>query len=179
MELHPDERVIYEGHPSWRSTFALYVRGVVTSLIAAAVAALVTRISDGRIDVAITVLVFLVVFGGFILFGFVRRLYTVYSITNQRLRIQRGIVARDVQQTRIDRVQNVNTEQSVVERMLRVGTVDFDTAGTTDADFRFEGVNNPDEVVAAVDRAQREAGIAFQGLGAPTAPQGPPVPPVA
>jgi uncharacterized membrane protein YdbT with pleckstrin-like domain len=62
-----------------------------------------------------------------------------------------------VQQTRIDRVQNVNTEQSIMDRILRVGNVDFDTAGTDDSDFHFVGIAGPDRVVAAVDIAQREA----------------------
>jgi hypothetical protein len=54
-------------------------------------------------------------------------------------------------------VQNINTEQRLRDRMLRVGTVDFDTAGTDDGDFRFVGIANPGGVVAAVDVAQREA----------------------
>jgi uncharacterized membrane protein YdbT with pleckstrin-like domain len=54
-------------------------------------------------------------------------------------------------------VQNVNTNQSLRERVLRVGTVDFDTAGTDDSEFRFVGISEPAHVVAAVDRAQREA----------------------
>jgi uncharacterized membrane protein YdbT with pleckstrin-like domain len=62
-----------------------------------------------------------------------------------------------VQQTDIDRVQNVNTSQSVFERVLQVGTVDFDTAGTGDSDFEFAGVENPEEVVVAVDRAHKAA----------------------
>jgi uncharacterized membrane protein YdbT with pleckstrin-like domain len=56
--------------------------------------------------------------------------------------------------TRIDRVQNVNTEQTLRERLLRVGTVDFDTAGSDDSEFRFVGISEPATVVAAVDRAQ-------------------------
>jgi uncharacterized membrane protein YdbT with pleckstrin-like domain len=78
-------------------------------------------------------------------------------VSNQRLYIRRGILSKRVQQTRIDRVQNVNTDQSLMERILRVGTVDFDTAGTDDSDFTFVGLSNPSRVVAAVDRAQREA----------------------
>jgi uncharacterized membrane protein YdbT with pleckstrin-like domain len=56
----------------------------------------------------------------------------------------------------LDRVQNVNTDQSLSQRLLRVGTVDFDTAGTDDSEFVFRGIANPDAVVAAVDRAQRD-----------------------
>ena len=36
MELHPGEHVIYEGHPSWRSTFGFYFMGVV--IVAAVIA---------------------------------------------------------------------------------------------------------------------------------------------
>jgi uncharacterized membrane protein YdbT with pleckstrin-like domain len=98
-----------------------------------------------------------------VLVGFIRRISTVYTITNQRLRIKRGILSKRIQQTRIDRVQNVNTDQSVVDRMLRVGTVDFDTAGTDDSDFTFAGVSNPSRVVEAVDRAQHAARAAAAG----------------
>jgi len=97
-----------------------------------------------------------------VLGGLVKRIATIYTITNQRLRIKRGILSKKVQQTRIDRVQNVNTDQSVIERLLRVGTVDFDTAGTDDSDFTFSGVSSPSRVVEAVDRAQHEATAAEQ-----------------
>jgi uncharacterized membrane protein YdbT with pleckstrin-like domain len=96
--------------------------------------------------------------------GFIKRMATVYTITNQRLRIKRGILAKRVQQTRIDRVQNVNTDQSVIQRVLRVGTVDFDTAGTDDSDFTFDGVSSPSRVVEAVDRAQHAAAGAERQL---------------
>ena len=160
MDLHPDEQVIYQGHPSWRSTVALYGRGLLAAIGAGALAAVVTLVADDGVDWMWVVLVAAVVMGAAVLIGFVRRLFTVYTITTQRLRIQHGIIARKVQQTRIERVQNVNTDQGVLERILQVGSVDFDTAGTTDSSFRFEGVDDPDEVVAAVDRAQRAASAA-------------------
>ena len=52
----------------------------------------------------------------------------------------------------------------LLDRILRVGTVDFDTAGTDDSDFTFRGIANPDEVVSAVDRAQRVAAEAEDRL---------------
>jgi uncharacterized membrane protein YdbT with pleckstrin-like domain len=90
-----------------------------------------------------------------ILVGLIRRMATRYVISTERLNIRTGILSKHVQQTNIDRVQNVNTEQTFVDRILRVGAVDFDTAGTDDSDFTFRGVANPGGIVAAVDRAQR------------------------
>ena len=42
-------------------------------------------------------------------------------------------------------------------RIMQDGTADFDTAASDDSEFRFVGVANPEEVVRAVDRAQRAA----------------------
>ncbi len=82
-------------------------------------------------------------------------MFTRFTITSDRLTIERGILSKHVQQTRIDRVQNVNTRQSAIDRLFRVGSVDFDTAGTDGSDFTFDGVNDPATVVTAVDHAQR------------------------
>lgn len=150
MDLHPGEEVVYEGHPSWRSTIAFYLKGL---LIAVVVGVIVWFAASHAAGVIVAVVIFAIV----VLVGFVRRFFIVYTITNQRLRIQRGIIARRVQQTQIERVQNVNTNQGVIQRILQVGTVDFDTAGSGDSDFSFVGVNNPEDVVAAVDRAHAAA----------------------
>ena len=153
MDLHPGERIVFEGRPIWRSIISFYITGFIGSVVIGVVVALITSTTTG-------VLVFLALFALDILVGFIRRVSTKYTITTQRLRIERGILAKHVQQTRIERVQNVNTNQTVVSRILRVGTVDFDTAGTDDSEFRFVGISSPSQVAAAVDRAQREAALA-------------------
>jgi len=94
--------------------------------------------------------------------GFVKRMATRYVITSERLHIRRGVLTKRTQETRIKRVQNVNTDQRFFERVLQIGTVDFDTAGTDDSEFRFVGVGNPEEVTRAVDRAQRQSASAQQ-----------------
>jgi uncharacterized membrane protein YdbT with pleckstrin-like domain len=153
MDLHPGEQIVFSGRPVWRSILSFYITGLIGSIVIGVLVALIFSTGAG-------VLAFLVLFALDVLVGFVRRVSTKYTITNQRLRIQRGILAKHIQQTRIERVQNVNTNQTFVSRILRVGTVDFDTAGTDDSDFTFIGVGNPHEVVEAVDRAQREASAA-------------------
>ncbi len=158
LELHPGEQVIYDGRPSWRSVMALYLQGIVGGLLVGAILWLAAGPFWG-------IVAFLVCVGIAVLVGFIRRVFVRFTITDQRLRIQRGIISRRVQQTRIDRVQNVNTRQRPIDRMLKVGAVDFDTAGTDDSDFTFDGVNDPTGVAAAVDRAQRLAAEARPGGG--------------
>lgn len=147
-DLNAGEEIIYEGHPSWRSILGYYLKGLVGALIVGAIG----YVLDG---IGLAIGLFLLIEALVLAAGFIKRFATVYTITTQRLRIKHGIIARHVQQTDIERVQNVNTNQSVLERMLQVGTVDFDTAGTGDSDFKFAGVEDPEEVVAAVDRAQK------------------------
>lgn len=149
MDLHQGESVVFEGHPSWRGVLAFYIKGTLAALIVATFLWFVWS------EVG-SVLVFGVIFGVTVLAGFIMRMATVYTITNERLSIRRGILSKNVQQTSIDRVQNVNTAQSPVDRLLQVGKVDFDTAGTDDSSFTFEGVADPNEIVAAVDYAKRE-----------------------
>ena len=149
MDLAQGEHQLFSGHPSWRSTIGFYLKGLLVTTVAVLIAVLAA-------DTGAAVLAGIILFGVVLVVGFVRRVATTYTITNHRLHIRRGIIARRTQEARLERVQNVNTEQGVLERILQVGTVDFDTAGTTDSDFSFRGVSQPEKVVAAVDRAQRE-----------------------
>ena len=119
---------------------SFYIGGVAGALVIAVVVGLVASTFAGVLTAI--VLIALVVVA-----GLVKRTATDYMVTNQRLYIRRGILSKREQQTRIDRVQNVNTEQRFRDRLLRVGTVDFDTAGTDDAEFRFVGISDPAEVV--------------------------------
>ena len=150
MDLAPGESIIFKGHPSWRSIMGFYIKGVLLAAVLGAIAWFALSEGPG-VGIAVGVVAVLIVV------GLVKRIATTYVISNQRLHIRRGIIARRTQETRLDRVQNVNTSQSVLERVLQVGTVNFDTAGTEDSDFSFVGVADPGDVVKAVDQAQRES----------------------
>jgi uncharacterized membrane protein YdbT with pleckstrin-like domain len=150
MDLHPGEEIVFEGHPSWRGLLSFYVAAVGGAVVAGLLVALVIGVGAGVVAGVALVAAVLVV-------GFVKRMATRYLVTTRRLSIRRGVLAKRAQQTRIDRVQNVNTQQTVIDRIVHVGTVDFDTAGTDDSQFRLVGIASPDLVVAAVDRARRDA----------------------
>jgi len=150
MDLHAGETIIFEGRPSWRSILGFYVVGLIAAAVVGALVLLATDTGPAAGAAAAIMAVTLIV-------GFLKRVSASYRITSERLHIRRGLLSRKVQQTNLERVQNVNTSQSFFERILQVGTVDFDTAGTDDSEFSFAGVANPEEVVAAVDGAQRAA----------------------
>jgi uncharacterized membrane protein YdbT with pleckstrin-like domain len=155
MDLEDGEKVIFEGHPSWRSILGFYLKGLLLVILAGAIAAGVTKAADDEIKggwvaaAAIVVLVLVLVI------GWLKRLATTYTITSVRLVIRHGILSRNEQHSRVDRIQNVTTNQSVLQRMLRVGTVEFDTAAGEDDELKFAGVSEPHDVVEAVREAQR------------------------
>jgi uncharacterized membrane protein YdbT with pleckstrin-like domain len=156
MDLHPGEEVVFEGHPSWRALLAFYIGGLAGAAVIGLIVALIaTTVTGVLVGAALAALV--------LLYGFVKRMSITYMVSTQRLYIRRGILSKREQQTRVDRVQNVNTDQSLRERLLRVGTVDFDTAGTDDSEFRFVGISSPGKVVIAVDKAQRDAAALDHG----------------
>jgi uncharacterized membrane protein YdbT with pleckstrin-like domain len=166
LNLAAGERVIFEGHPSWRAILSFYMKGLLVAAAAGIAVDLATRIG-GDLKEGLVFVVVLVVLGLTVLIGFIKRVATTYTITDRRLNIKRGIVSREVQETRLERVQNVNYNQSLFQRIFQVGDVDFDTAGSGDYDFSFDGVADPEEVVEKVDEAMRLRNAGSHGLGEP------------
>ncbi len=162
-KLHAGEQILYEGHPSWRSILDFYLKGIVATAVIALIVAIITGMGDGGADSGLVTIIALVGVALTILIGFIRRVATSYTITNRRLHIKRGIVSRTIQETRLERVQNVNYTQSVIQRILQIGNVDFDTAAGDDYNFVFDGVADPADVVHMVDKATRRGGS--EGLG--------------
>jgi uncharacterized membrane protein YdbT with pleckstrin-like domain len=153
VDLEPGEEVFFHGHPSWRSMLAFYVRGLLVAIVAGVIAGIVTRVANGNVEVGWVAPAVLVVFVIVLAWGLIRRLATTYTITNRRLTIHRGLLAREMHETRLERVQNVTTRQRVLERLLRVGAVDFDTAGEAGYDFAFRGVADPRGIARTVNSA--------------------------
>lgn len=152
-----------------------YLKGLLASVVVGSSAGILTAILYGHVQAGWIVVVVLVVFVALIAIGQLRRIQTTYSITDQRLTIETGLLSRDMHQTRLERVQNVNVSQSLFERLLGFGTVDFDTAAEADFAFSFRGVGAPRTIVATVDRALHELrGARGQGPGTP-GPAGPDV----
>lgn len=150
MDLAGGETLLFEGHPSWRSILGFYLKGALIAVIAGAIAYFATGTT-----VAWGVVALLGVLALVVLAGLLKRVDTTYRVSDQRLWIRRGLLSRAVQETRLTRVQNVNTRQSFFERLLQVGTVDFDTAAGDDYDFSFRGVADPEEIARRVDEAIR------------------------
>jgi uncharacterized membrane protein YdbT with pleckstrin-like domain len=166
FKLGPGEQVVFEGHPSWRAILDYYFKGILLTAVLAALVWLWGKTIGDGVNGGLVVGVLIVGAAITVLSGFLKRVSTNYTITNKRLHIKHGIVSRDVQETRLNRVQDVNYSQSVLQRILQIGHVDFDTAASDGpTDFVFAGVANPGEIVEAVHQATRpsdESGLGEQ-----------------
>lgn len=163
-KLGPGERVLFEGHPSWRSILDFYLKGFALTALICLLVALATGVIGEETNRGLVILLAVAGVGLTVLVGFIKRIATSYTITNRRLHIKKGIVSRTIQETRLERVQNVNYKQGVIQRVLRIGDVDFDTAAGDDYNFIFSGVGDPGQVVRKVDEATRSL-AAHGGLG--------------
>ena len=150
VDLQQGEKVIYEGHPSWRAILGFYLAGIA---IGVGIGFIVEarrqhrprhrrRRGDHRASPSSP--------------GWSSGSRPTYTITDRRLNIKRGIIARKVQETRLGRVQNVNFQQGVYERVMQIGNVEFTTAGTEESNFVFAGRRrSPRRSSQQVDTATR------------------------
>jgi uncharacterized membrane protein YdbT with pleckstrin-like domain len=163
VDPEPGEELFFHGHPSWLSMLGFHVKGLLVAILVGAAVGLLTAIAAGHVEAVPVAAAVAVAFAAVVLIGLLRRMRTTYTITDRRLTIEIGLLARELHQTRLERVQNVASRQTVSERVLRVGMVDFDTAGEAGFDFSFRGVAHPHQIVRTVDRAlhelQRTSGV--------------------
>lgn len=168
MDLLPGERVLFEGHPSWRSQLAFFLLWVPLALAPVVVAVALDANGAGTgLPVWQWFLVSAVLVVIVVAVDAIRRYAVYYAVTTQRLRVRTGILSRAEQTTRFDRIQNVDVRQSLMDRLLSVGTVDFDTAGAGERDdhFMFRGIADPHGLVRIVaENSDLSAGRSIAGL---------------
>jgi len=72
--------------------------------------------------------------------------YTKYILTNQRLRIETGIVSRDIEEIELYRIQDTAVEQDIIDRTLKIGTITILSSDERSPTLRLPKIANPREV---------------------------------
>jgi uncharacterized membrane protein YdbT with pleckstrin-like domain len=167
MQMLGDETMIWEGRPTWRAMLSFHIKWIGLTLILFALLIGVDSIGVG-VPTALIGAVLLVGVGLTIVSGWIMRFFTQYTITTKRLHIRRGVLSKTESSTNVDRIQNITVTQSPVDRIMKVGTIDFDTAGEASSDrFSFVGVDNPQNLREEIMQARDEekTGSRFDGQG--------------
>jgi uncharacterized membrane protein YdbT with pleckstrin-like domain len=154
MEMMGDERMIWEGRPTWRAMLSFHIKWIGLTLILFALLIGVDSVGIG-VPTSVIAAVLLVGVVITILAGWIMRFFTQYTITTKRLHIRRGVLSKTESSTNVDRIQNITVTQSPVDRLMKVGTIDFDTAGEAASDrFSFVGVDNPQNLREQIMQAR-------------------------
>jgi uncharacterized membrane protein YdbT with pleckstrin-like domain len=109
--------------------FAYTIAAVVWIALTALVAAVSAQFDFGRGPGAIAVVVI-----GFVLFAYpmllhLRRQRYRYTLTNYKLEIQTGLLARSTRNVLLGKIQDVTVESSILKRLVGIGDIVIETAG--------------------------------------------------
>lgn len=67
----------------------------------------------------------------------------LYSVQAGNIESRHGIIAREIRSIHVNDLRNVNIKQSLFQRLIFVGDVEFSSAGSADVEVVFKGVGEP------------------------------------
>jgi uncharacterized membrane protein YdbT with pleckstrin-like domain len=131
--LLPGETLILEDHPHWIVVLRSLVGPIILLLVAAVVDVTVTKTGIAHFRTIVS-LAAIAIAGLALIVVWIRWQSTAYTLTDQRIKIETGVFARQSKMIPIDRVQDCTTKQSLIGRMLGYGRIEIDAAGTQGAE---------------------------------------------
>lgn len=148
--------MLYESRPTWR-----YQWPAVASIAAMLAVVLFAQVyGAAHLGVRLTHLI-IAVAGAIalysVLLGLYRRLSWRYLIDHHCIESYQGVLARRVRSIRVGDLRNINVNQTVVQRLLGVGDLEFSSAAGGEIEVVFFGVADPMAVKALAQRLQGNA----------------------
>ncbi len=92
----------------------------------------------------------------------VLRRFTRMTLAGDTLRYETGVLSRSKRNIQISKVQDVRVDQTLFQRMFRMGNLSIETAGET-SQLTMRNVDNPDQVadeILRISRGQAGGGLA-------------------
>ena len=84
-------------------------------------------------------------------------LVETYTITSERIKIVRGMLARGVENYELIRIQDIDFSQGVSERMFGLGDISIRGHDASDPKIVLRNISNPEQVYEILRRAWLEA----------------------
>ncbi len=166
MELVVGEQIVYQGRPSARVSIGYFIRWGILAIIPAVVATYLWAHGDPTLVSVVDWWCVSLVWIGLVIVGNAMRRRTMrYTVTTHRVMVRQGIARRTEHSTAIARIQNITVRQSLWQRMLGIGDIQFDTSGVdlTDANFAFTGIAHPRQIADRLRYAPHDAGADLWG----------------
>lgn len=131
----PQEKIIWRGNVSqWHYTGKWIV---ICVLIAAIVATLFITLQIDASIIQISRIALALVATGTLFWILLDRAGRKYTITNKRVSVEFGIISKQSNEVRIQDIRSINLRTKGLLGMLGIGTVEFSSAATDDADVVF------------------------------------------
>ena len=80
-----------------------------------------------------------------------------YVVTNERLKVVKGMLSRDVENFELIRIQDIDLKQNVTERMLGIGDITIRGADASEPVVVMRNIKEPEKVYETMRRAWLEA----------------------
>jgi uncharacterized membrane protein YdbT with pleckstrin-like domain len=142
--LNPNETIALDLHPHW-----WYFVGPVAALVVSIIGGIWALTTDGDSNAGkamrVLFLAALVVTAVWLVVRYLKWMTTHFVITSHRLIFRTGVLAKSGVEIPLERVNNVNFNQSVFERMLGAGDLLIESGGE-DGQSRFSDIKQPDQV---------------------------------
>ena len=147
IDLMPNEKMVLASNPHW----FYFWKQVLAGFGLIGLLLILWTVDADWVDTSIgwiTLIAFIVLLVNTI-YEFVQWQTTRFAITDQRVAYQSGIFRRRGVSIPLNRINNVNFEQSFIARMLNNGIVTIESAGET-GDSVFENIPDPEKVRALI-----------------------------
>jgi membrane protein YdbS with pleckstrin-like domain len=137
----------YTFRTAWRKQWFLVLIAIALLLIPAFPLIEAFQTDVGKKPIAeifnLTLLLLALPFGVLLLIMAYRHYSARFTIEDGNIESRHGIIAREINSIRIADVRNINVKQSLLDRILFVGDIEFSSAASDNAEVIFKGVSNP------------------------------------
>jgi len=137
--LATDEQVVLHRHPHWKRLIAPVLALLVTTALAAFLAALVARTgwdaNTKKVVSAVVAGVWLLLVGWLTLRPFLAWLTTHFVITDRRVMYRHGVLTRSGIDIPLARINSVEFRHGLFDRMVRTGTLIIESASQDPLEF--------------------------------------------
>jgi uncharacterized membrane protein YdbT with pleckstrin-like domain len=146
FDLMPGERLVLFSHPHWWYFWKQVVGGIGVLILY-----LLANWASGGLATVLLWLTALTFIGWLadLIYEFIQWRTTRFAVTDQRVAYQSGFFRRKGVSIPLNRINNVNFEQSFIARLTGNGIVTIESAGET-GDSVFENIPNPHHVRSVI-----------------------------
>lgn len=123
-----DEKIIYQGRPSWLNYYLLYLMGIIISGI---------TFKAGELGGSLIILLITGMLAALFRFRY------LFIVTNDRIITRVGLIARNTTEMRLRHIRTTMVRQNIVERLLGIGTLITISAAEGEAAVVFKGIRDP------------------------------------